>query len=595
MKTKITIFFLLFSLFLAVHNVSAAVDSSISEYWNLNNSSYTGNLHSSDLASTHGGHPNFQSGITGLTGDTGLMSKWENTNWQNYDLTNATNKTLSGGISFSVWFKAEGYGTNASIYLSDFNFGFDGSYYKQFLLPNGASSCTNSQGSDNLSATLDDGGWHNVVMTSDLWVAKMYIDGALVRSCNYLSTPTLTYPTSLYSNGNNYGYMLDNVVIYNKALNDGEVVVVYSKTGDLSDLVFTPPMYCGDDVCNNGENCDACPADCGACSNLHITSPFGSLTYRGLNLTLSGSCVSQSGAWINQLMVGTGDFLPVQYGNCNCADNKFSCSFTAPQYGTFSVKVVDLSNEINNDAISVDFVSSTAPVWNLNSGYIYNRTGSTSTPDTAFIEYYNDEGLSRVGIPLYFTFSAASVASSSSLRFTLLDTTDTSAVVALASSTLDTIGLNSNNQIEYGINMSSATTTQLLAVLESVDKTVQSDRITLQYNDFKKYIHSNTTDFSTYFPSLRSGLNNKIIFHQFFEVYDIFTNQFGGFNASAPTFAISMKTVSENEQYNLTSPVLDFSSPQVKMFASPLRSLMSDILYVLFGVWLMIKIFSIKW
>lgn len=395
--------------------------------------------------------------------------------------------------------------------------------------------------------------------------------------------PTGDYNMMFYggtSPGYSYGQFIDN------AGYDWDSFTIYSG----------PSMWCGDNTCNNSETCSSCPADCGFCNNLSITSPVGNATIRGSSVVVEGNCVSVSGAWINQLMVGTGSFLPVQDGNCDCAGNHFKCAFTAPSYGSYPVTVVDLTNYYNTDTRTFDFTSYTNPQWLNYYYYIYNKTGSTSTPATSLINYYKDEGYIQSSAPLYFTFSTSTVASSSNFHFDLMDITDPNSVDTMASGTLDTLGLNGNNQLAYTMSMTSVATHTILSVLTTIESgVVQSDMITAVWNDSNRYVTEPVTDFTTYFPATRRTLNDKILFHQFFIVYDLLVQHFGNFNSNIQPFAVTMRTISANGQYNVISPVLDFSIPAVKQFSVPLRSYGSDLIYLLFGVWLILRITKIKW
>lgn len=101
--------------------------------------------------------------------------------------------------------------------------------------------------------------WTHVVLTLDSnnYKAKIYINGILVSSTNYLDTTANTHYIGTYnSNILFFKGKIDEVRIYNKALTDTEVQTLYEYTGEPECIPECTGKECGD---------DGCEGSCGDC------------------------------------------------------------------------------------------------------------------------------------------------------------------------------------------------------------------------------------------------------------------------------------------------------------------------------------------
>lgn len=143
----------------------------------------------------------------------------------------------NSAYTVSLWFRT----TSSSVGL--LTFGTYTSSNANFFYIDGAGSAQNEWGGENIystGSTVNDNQWHNVTVTYNGTVAKMYIDGVLDNQKTLLN-PLSVSPTSNLKIGEGIGALSVNdfssgafgpVMIYNRALSDNEVLTNYNSIND---------------------------------------------------------------------------------------------------------------------------------------------------------------------------------------------------------------------------------------------------------------------------------------------------------------------------------------------------------------------------
>lgn len=203
-------------------------------YWKLDDSGST----AEDAHSTNDG--TISAGVT--TGETGVIGDAFKFNGTSSNVSFGTACRPTEGLSISLWFN-----------IADITSGGD-----QWFVGNGVYSTNwcgywvsiNTTGNINFrlgtnTATLldktyesglDDGTWHHVACTWDGTNAYIYVDNvkstATAYSSNivYVSACHLRMGSNAYADGTFYGGLLDEVAIFNRALTDAEVAVLYGES-----------------------------------------------------------------------------------------------------------------------------------------------------------------------------------------------------------------------------------------------------------------------------------------------------------------------------------------------------------------------------
>jgi len=87
-------------------------------------------------------------------------------------------------------------------------------------------------------------------------------------------------------------------------------------------------------------------------------------------------------------------------------------------------------------------------------------------------------------------------------------------------------------------------------------------------------------------------MKKKVVFNYYFAFYDGFYSLFNGSIpvSSDDALDITFKSVSGDGQYNLNVPIFKGSDPNVKTFTSGLRPYITAFLWLVFALYLVIKI-----
>lgn len=324
-------------------------------------------------------------------------------------------------------------------------------------------------------------------------------------------------------------------------------------------------------------------------SDVVITNPAGSLSVGGFTLTVSGTCQSREGYQTNQLVAGVGNgLLPVLYGggNCDCFNDVFSCSVIGAK-GIQTISVIDSTDTSMLDTLEVDFTGISSPDWLALMPYVFTNIAGSSAPISSPVIYKSNAGFTQSAVPLYFKFSPESIASSTTLRFSIygLDSEflTTEYQDYLSNTTL------TDSTFTFHINLTASSSKHYISILESVDNEVKKDYITVEWVDASSTNPVNIYDFGNYFPKIKAVLLTKVLFRQAFQFYDGMTLGLAQIDVGQ-ALKVNARMISADKEYNLTFPILDFTTPQILAFAQPIRGVIEGFLIILFGVWLVLRL-----
>jgi len=102
----------------------------------------------------------------------------------------------------------------------------------------------------------------------------------------------------------------------------------------------------------------------------------------------------------------------------------------------------------------------------------------------------------------------------------------------------------------------------------------------------------NPDEYRYLFPRLVEKLKKKVVFNYYFAFYDGFYSLFNGSipDSSDDALDITFKSVSGNGQYNLNVPIFKGSDQNVKNFASGLRPYITAFLWLVFALYVVMRI-----
>jgi len=177
-------------------------------------------------------------------------------------------------ITISAWVKSSVADGSSSEYIIDQTSGTPDTL--QLLRTAGEAYRFRVRNDDQILASVDSAAfpnteWHHVVGKYDGTEVDLFVDGNIVVASNPLigvieTTPADNLAISNDDDLNRWNGIIDEVIIWNRALTDSEVLELYN-AGVAGTAVSCAgsPAVCPDSSCNGGEDCNSCPADCGAC------------------------------------------------------------------------------------------------------------------------------------------------------------------------------------------------------------------------------------------------------------------------------------------------------------------------------------------
>ena len=341
-------------------------------------------------------------------------------------------------------------------------------------------------------------------------------------------------------------------------------------------------------------------------SNIEIMYPEASFSKRGTTQEFVGYCepyysggLAKENAVPNTLTIQSGSSMPPVAPSCTCTPNDedftwgtFSCWYTARSYGTTNVCIIDTKDYNNIDCLQMDFTDYNGATlvfypyfqWSFDSG-------AGAKFEQSSMNIYDTQGINQSAVPLYFTFSEDVYNASSTYIFKLEDyTVSTTSPQVISSSTVADLNLNQFRQIVFERDLSILNKRNLYASISNATGTLkiyQGVNLFLYYHPM--FFPTPPIDFGSIFPRMKSTLEGKFIFHQFFQAYDILLANFTHVIPEVvPQFP--MKFMSGDNKFDIVVPALDFESAPVKYFATHLRPMGDGLLWLGFIIYVFFRI-----
>ncbi len=313
-------------------------------------------------------------------------------------------------------------------------------------------------------------------------------------------------------------------------------------------------------------------------------------------ITVTGTCPING---TNRIGFGNDclGFSNIQY-NVSCTSNTFSGQFYYNGLGDKRVIAREVSS-VSDDCVDYDdkMDFKTLRTIEIINGY----------PDNWYFnfDYYNDYDI-KIKSPTFDTALTLPYGSTSSL-FTFQFIYPASSTLANLNFIIKQYDPNGNllngsyhtkllsqmaNTQSYAVNLDASSTTPLHYVVQLTE----SGEMKRQY-PFAIYVSDisytfNTTDNQYFFPRLVDLLKTKIIFNYYFAFHDGFYNLFNASSTVATDTAldITFKSVSADKQYNTDIKIFSASDPNVKNFANGLRPYIVAFLWLIFALYLILRI-----
>ena len=289
-------------------------------------------------------------------------------------------------------------------------------------------------------------------------------------------------------------------------------------------------------------------------------------------------------------------FEDIEY-TIDCVDNQFSGEFYK---STLSDRlIVREISSVSGDCVDFDNLMDVVTLSGLEviEGY----------PDDWYFnfDYYDDYNI-KIRSPIFSTALTLPLETESSL-FTF-------AFIHPASSTLSNLNFNIKqydsdgnllnasyhnknlsdmaNTLNYEVSLTASSTQSLHYVVQLTDEGIMKRQYPFGIFVSDLEFTQNPDDFDYFFPRLVEMLRTKIVFNYYFAFHDGFYDMFNG-NYPAPAsdaLDITFKSVSGDGEYNLDIKIFSASDIRVRQFASGIRLYIVAILWLLFAVYVIIRV-----
>lgn len=313
-------------------------------------------------------------------------------------------------------------------------------------------------------------------------------------------------------------------------------------------------------------------------------------------ITVTGTCPTNGAnriGFTNDCL----EFDKINY-NISCTSNTFSGQFyynglgdkrvIAREASSTSGDCVDYDNKMDFKTVrTIEIINGYPDNWYFNFDYYNDYDIIIKSPkfDTALT-------LPIGSTSSLFTFQFIYPASSTlaNLNFTIKQY-DPNGTLLNGSYHTKLLSAMANTQ-SYAVNLDASSTTPLHYVVQLTE----SGQMKRQY-PFAIYVSDinytyNTTDNQYFFPRLVDLLKTKIIFNYYFAFHDGFYNLFNASSTASTDTAldITFKSVSADKQYNTDIKIFSASDPNVKNFANGLRPYIVAFLWLIFALYLILRV-----
>lgn len=580
---KTIIIFAFAFLFFSVSNPVFAVNSDILEMWDFNTQANPniGLVNSSEL-----NFRTYNSGYWSSTNPFGVQGdssyKYRYNSNEGWDSSNLSVFNPASGFSVSLWEKGDPDSSGEVRYriaLKNYNneqvasFVVGSAYHANNYVPGiqadmgGYSSHTTVQ--DKMIADHTD--WHLWTFTFSTSKVKWYYDTTLMFEGNIANAPvSWDEIKKIWSDQENWNCYIDDLVIWDKALNSEEINVIYNYGHSVGEESFS-------------------------LSPFEITSPEqGETKIKESWITVEGHCPTDGTNRV-ALTNDCSNFSNLDY-TVDCVGGSFSSDFYYNGVSSWVVAVE--ADSVAGDCVDYDSLMDVVSINGIEviEGY----------PDEWYFnyDYYNDFDIEIVS-PVFdmpaLTLPLGSTNTDMSFSFTYPH--PLSPLLAFNIKQYDENGnlLNDAYHTKFLYEMAdtnnySVNLTASSSPIHYVVQLFNDDSLVRQY-PFGVFVSDldliiNPDEYRYLFPRLVEKLKKKVVFNYYFAFYDGFYSLFntspGQFDDDA--LDITFQAMSANGEYDLEIPVFLGSNSAVKTFANGLRPYVTTFLWLLFAVYVLVRV-----
>jgi len=559
-------------LFFAISQPVFAWDSSIAEFWNFDQGTNPdqGLIDLSHGVNSQRGHIYQEKFSTGYA----LRDYYSYACDQ--DVSSNPIEISDEGFAYCYWFKKNSsYSGRERMLFDDGSFRFmDTTIGDNFVYnpPTGSNGCGPGGSNTYVASESQDGNWHHYCFSFTQNQGRIYFDGQEVGLCNYNNQVSFSGKNikRYYKRSENGETGFDDWAIFNRPITAEEVSAIYNAPNGITDTFnFAPPFA--------------------------IVSPeMNEIKIKESLITVSGNCPTDGSNRI-ALTNNCSDFSNLEY-TVDCVDNQFSAEF---YYNGISDWVVAVEvDSVAGDCVDYDDLMDVVEIDGIEviEGY----------PDDWYFNYnYYDDYDIEITSPIFDVPALTLPLGSSAvdMSFSFIYPHPLSPFLVFNIKQYDETGnlLNDSyhNKALYEMTDTNNYIVNLTASSSPIHYVVQllnNGDLVRQY-PFGVFVSDldliiNPDEYRYLFPRLVEKMKKKVGFNYYFAFYDGFYSLFNGSIpvSSDDALDITFKSVSGDGQYNLNVPIFKGSDPNVKTFTSGLRPYITAFLWLVFALYLVIKI-----
>lgn len=329
---------------------------------------------------------------------------------------------------------------------------------------------------------------------------------------------------------------------------------------------------------------------------LTIDSPPDNSTIQGLSAEIAGACDNDTGTsttiYVSNNYIP--DYSPYFSGTGTCVGNRYTLGFQVQQYGTYTFTVSHADNRTDTANITLTFSQyASGGSWLAGQKFVANLSATSTVAETNPWIINGDDGYNINDVPVYFHFAQDVISASSTYVFLLQNETSTStSPITVLHSTVLNMGLTAGVYTMH-VNFSTTTPQTFHAYIRHTGGTGWDESELLNLSFFPAASIGDVYDFGNYFPKLKAVLEKKILFAQYFQMYDSLTGHFNTLSGTSTPFSAKMYVMTDNNTYTKSVDVFNLDTPVVKSFSNPIRPFFVGLLWVLFAVYVIKKLWDL--